>query len=185
MACLFPLKTEAALHLSMDPQTFCDSYNFWVEQLNKKNVGETLPLLEELTPTNENHDGYKAYFDDTLPDGRIFIAVDEYGRMKSIFVATHIDGYTQLNGKNVPKEIFTFNKIAAYMLTTLEYPTNTKAYRQKMADVIAEMVYNYDNSKKFLLYNPVTEVTYLLYYQVNKANKDSNGALCLYIRESD
>ncbi len=106
IASLFPLKTEAAIHLSTDPQAFCDSYNFWAEDYNRRNIGEPIPLIGELTPT-ENNGGYKGFFDDNLPEGRIFIAIDEYGRMRSIWVGTYIDEYTQLNGKTVPADIFT------------------------------------------------------------------------------
>ncbi len=183
IACLFPLKTEAALHISMDPQTFRDSYNFWVEEHNQRKIGEPIPLIEELTLTEyKGGSGYEGFFDDNLPDGRIFIAVDNYGRMESIWIAKHIDGYKQHKGRNIPEDLFTFNEIAAYMLSTLEYPTNTKAYRQKLADTITDMFYNYDKRKKFSLYNPVTEVTYLLYYRVNEINRFEND-LVLYIRE--
>lgn len=103
--------------------------------------------------------------------------------MKSILLLINLkDGYKQHKGKNVPEDLFTFNKIAVYMMSALGYPTNTKSYRQKLGDTIIDMFDNYDKHKKFFLYNPVTEVTYVLYYNVSEINRFENQ-LVLYIRE--
>ena len=166
--CLLPLKTEAALHPYFNAQDFYDSYNFWIENGNQRSSDFQTPLLESLTAINESDREFVGYFDDTFPNAKIFIGLNKYGKIASIHVIKEIDGFTQLHGKTFPTDISAFNNVAAYILMVLEYPTNTNSYRQKLGDVIAEMAYNYDNKKQYTLYNPVTEVSYLLYYKYYK-----------------
>ena len=175
--CLFPLKSEANLHPTLDAQEFFRNYNFDAMLFNEVNKNEKKPLMETLNPANQSRTFYIAEFDDNLPGGVMLISADKFGRLLAISLKKDIDGYIDFKGKSIPEDLLKFNTVAAHILTTLDYPINTQSSRQKMADTIVDMFYNFDNKKKFSLYNPVTERTYLLYYAV------SEGSLYLSISE--
>lgn len=175
--CLFPLKSEATLHPTLDVQTFFRNYNFDAMVFNELHKEETIPLMEALNPANPYRTFYIAEFDDNLPGGVMLISADKYERLLAFSLKKDIDEYTEFNGKTVPADLFIFNKVAAHILTTLDYPMDTQSSRQKMADTIVDMFYNYDNKEKFSLYNPVTRRTYILYYAV------TDGSLYLSISE--
>lgn len=175
--CLFPLKSGATLHPTLDVQTFFRNYNFDAMLFNEVHNEETIPVMETLNPANPYGTFYIAEFDDNLPGGVMLISADKYEKLLAFSLKKDIDEYTEINGKTVPTDLFIFNKVAAQILITLDYPMDTHSSRQKVADTIADMFYNYDNKKKFSLYNPVTKRTYLLYYAV------SEGSLYLSISE--
>lgn len=166
--CLFPLKTEASLHPYFYVQEFYDNYNFWIEQsYQRDNNAHKMPFIESLTSSEEEPWEFYGDFDDTFPNAKIFISTNRLRKITSIHIVKEIEEFTQINGKTFPQDIFKLSKVAGAILFGLEYPTGTNEDRQRVADVIAEAAYNYDNDNTYLLYNPMRKISYKVFFRTN------------------
>lgn len=177
---LFPLKTEAALHPYFNVQEFYDSYNFWVEQSRRRSDAFPMPLIESLTSSEEEPWEFYGDFDDTFPNTKIFITTNRSGKMISLHISKEIEGYTQINGRTYPKDIFKLNQLMGMIIFSLEYPTGTKQDRQRVADVVSDASCNYDADTKYYLYNPMTQTTYELFYRIS-----SKGYIVFFLQNYD